>query len=466
MRVVALDVETSKSPRHFPWVDGSYLSILTIYGDQLKKTWVINHNSISLTPLQTTISEIQNILDRHDVVVGHNIKFDVHWLKSIGIKPPKLYDTMVMEYIIRGQDSALSFSLAETARRYNLSPKLDVVKEFWDSGIDTASVPLDTLIEYCEHDTFLAWQLYFLQQPLIEQYGMQKLAKLHNLFVECLQEIEENGMRVDIDYLEKSKQAYKERMDTLRVDLQMFLQDYFETDFVFNLSSNDHQSVILYGGNLPIDGVEEYEVTLKSGEVKTKTRKCRVDKYFKGLGFKPNKKDACKKEGYYKTNKDVLGTLRASNKAQRFFIETVLELSKVEKIYSTYLEGMEKFITKQGLIHPNFNQALTVTGRLSSSKPNFQNLPRGKTDEVAKRLFIPRSEDRLILNGDLSALEWCVGAQLSGDKVMIEEIENDVDIHTANSIAIFGSEAFRQESKTISFRSLKCMVLQRVISVE
>lgn len=457
--VVALDVETSESPKHFPWVEGSYLSLVVAIelldtGNQVVHSWVFNHNSVGLRPQRQMLDEIQNLLNRADLLIAHNAKFDLHWLRSMGLKTPHVHDTMVCEYLIIGQNNQINISLDETAKRYGLSPKLDAVKEYWKSGISTANIPLDTLTEYCVHDTQLTLDLYHLQLPKLQELGLVKLAKLHNYFVECLQEIEANGMKVDVAFLQKSKAEYKERLDTLKVELQMFIQDYFSTDFVFNLSSNDHLSVILYGGTLPVDFKEQYTTTLKSGEVKHKERWSTYDVTFKGLGFKPNAKDECKKKGFYKTNKSVLATLNAKTKAQQHFLEFIQEMSGVEKIYTTYLEGMEKHIRAGDIIHPSFNQAFTVTGRLSSSQPNFQNLPRGGTDSVAKRLFIPKGTDRVIVNGDASALEWVVGAQLSGDPVMIQEIIDGTDIHTANSIAIFGSDAFRQASKTVSFRSL------------
>lgn len=453
--ILSLDVETSMAPNHFPWARGSYLSIVCGVEDTGKThTWVINHNSGSLRPFKIIVDEIQTVIDRADLLVGHNIKFDLHWLKSIGLETRHVHDTMVCEYLIVGQDNTKRVSLDETAKRYGLEPKIDIVKQYWKSGVNTASVPLETLVEYCLRDTELALEIYHKQLPIIQELGLSKLAKLHNYFVECLQEIESTGIKVDLEFLATSKVEYKERMDRLRIEMQMFLEEQFGTDFEFNLSSNDHLSVILYGGNLPVQYKETYEQTLKSGVVKIKERWATTNLHCEGLGFKANPKEKCKKEGYYKTNKAVLASLAARSKAQKYFVEAIGDLSRTEKIYSTYLEGMEKFITEEGLIHPNFNQAFTVTGRLSSSQPNFQNLPRGGTDTVAKRLFVASAPDRMIVNGDLSALEWCVGAQLSGDKVMIEEIENDVDIHTANSIAIFGSGSFRQESKTISFRSL------------
>lgn len=457
--ILIFDVETSKAPQHFPWAKDSYLSLLcaleiTDEGKIKKHHWVFNHNSVALAPMKVMCGEIQQLIDKADVCIAHNAKFDLHWLKSISIVANKIWDTMVVEYLLNGQDNTKSNSLNETAKRYGLELKHDAVKEYWDSGINTANIPMETLREYCFQDCLITYKVYLEQQKRKQGMSMDKLIKLSNYFVNCLEEIEWNGMKVDVPYLQKSKVEYKARLDELQVTLLLFIQDFFKTDFEFNLSSNDHLSVILYGGCVQKAVREKYQKTLKGGEVKDCERWGVLDIPFQGLGFKPNKKDECKKKGFYKTNKAVLATLNPKTKAQKYFLATIEELSRVEKIYTTYLEGMEKHIQQDSIIHPSFNQTFTVTGRLSSSQPNFQNLPRGKTDEVAKRLFIPKGHDRVILNGDLSALEWCVGAELSQDQTMIQEIIDGTDIHTANSLSIFGTDAFRQESKTISFRSL------------
>ena len=454
--ILCIDVETSASPKHFPWIPDSYLCMVGIYTSEGKSySWVFNHNHVGIKPQSKMIKEIQDIIDSAEMCVGHNLKFDMHWLNTIGIKLKDTSDTMIQEYLLNGQNNRLSYSLYESCLRHGLETKFDAVKTYWESGVDTKDIPIETLTEYCLQDCKVTLALYNKQVSIIPS-KMSKLVKLQNAFVEGLFEIESNGMVVDVPYLKEQTEVYTKLKERLDERLSYFIVDNVPEllNIPYSLSSNDHLSAILFGGIIKYMGTETVTRTYVKAPPKTYERACVVESIIKGLGFKTSEDNKTKKEGYYKTNKDVLLQLKGKSKIQKEFLDIMEEKSRVDKILSTYLIGMEKHIYSANTIHPSFNQALTVTGRLSSSQPNFQNLPRGSTDEVSKRIFIPRAQGRLIVNGDLSALEWCVGAQLSGDEVMIQEIANGTDIHTANSIAIFGSEEFRQESKVVSFRSL------------
>ena len=460
--ILALDVETSMAPRHFPWVGGSYLSLVVAIeyldtGNKRVHHWVFNHNSVGLRPFSTMVTEIQNIINRAEFVIAHNAKFDLTWLKSIGLIVPKVYDTMVAEYLINGQSNKVGVGLSDSALRYGLTPKIDIVKHYWDSGVDTANIPIETLVEYCIHDTDLCLDLYHLQQPKIKELGLTRLLRLHNYFVECLQEIESNGMKVDQPYLDEQIRIFSERLADVEKRYEYFIVDNVPQlrDIPYSLTSGDHLSAILFGGVIKYPSTEVVTREYKTKPPRTYERACTAEIEIYGLGFKPKKEWKTKKEGYYQTNKEVLGQLPAKNKITTEFVKLIREQADISKILSTYLIGIKKLIPEggDGYAHPPFNNCLTVTGRLSSF---FQTLPRGSTEEtkVVKKMFIPKSSDRVIINGDLSSLEWNGAAQLSGDKVMLEEIVDGVDAHLMNSLACFGSEDFRQEAKVVSFRSI------------
>ena len=455
---LCIDVETSKSPKHFPWIYGSYLSMVGIYTSEGKSySWIFNHNHIGIKPHVRLIKEIQHIIGKADLCIMHNQKFDTHWLSTIGIELKETWDTMIVEYLLEGQNNRLSYSLDESCKRRGLETKLSPVKTYWDSGIDTKDIPIETLIPYCIQDCKVTLQLYEEQVKQIPK-KMERLVKLQNAFVGCLNEIEANGMVVDVPYLKEQTEIYTKLQEELDAKLSLFIMDAIPElhNIPYMFTSNDHLSCILYGGTLKYDSTEYVTRYYVKAPPKTYERACVKDITINGLKFQPIKGSETKKDGYFKTNKDIQLQLKGKSKAQKEFLRIIEEKSRVDKILSTYLIGMEKHIYKDNTIHPSFNQALTVTGRLSSNSPNFQNLPRGTTDEVSKRIFIPRDSNRLILNGDLSALEWCVGAQLSNDEIMIQEISDGVDIHTANSLAVFGTESMRQEAKVVSFRSLYC----------
>lgn len=459
--IISLDVETSCSPNHFPWVKGSYLSLIVAIevldtGFTKAHHWIYHHNAVGLTPHRKILNEIQELLDRADLLIAHNAKFDLTWLKHVSLKPPRVHDTMVAEYLINGQNNKIGISLAESALRYGLKPKLDIVKQYWNSGINTANVPLETLIEYCIHDTELCLQLYYLQLPKIKELGLTKLLRLHNYFAVVLQEIESNGMKVDLPYLEEQIKIFTDRLADINQRYEYFIVDHVPElqDIPYSLTSGDHLSAILFGGEIKYDSTEWVTRTYVKAPPKMYERNCVKSIVIKGLGFKPKKSWATKKVGYYQTNKEVLGSLPAKNKVTTEFVEILKEQAIISKILGTYLLGIQKLVPEDSdTAHPPFNNCLTVTGRLSSF---FQTLPRGATEEtkVVKKMFIPKEGRRVILNGDLSSLEWNGACQLSGDKVMLQEIIDGVDAHLMNSLSCFGSEDYRQEAKVVSFRSI------------
>jgi len=156
----------------------------------------------------------------------------------------------------------------------------------------------------------------------------------------------------------------------------------------FNPNSSDHLSAVLYGGKIKYVGKEWVERPRKDGSVRRYQRNCDAWVETEGFGIKPIKGTNAAKEGFYKVNKEVLKQIKPRTKDAKAFLELIGEQSKVAKILSTYLIGMAEHVQQDGKIHASFNQCFTVTGRLSSSKVNMQNLPRGKTDEIAKRIFI------------------------------------------------------------------------------
>jgi len=339
------------------------------------------------------VQEIRDILSRADKVIAHNMKFEMLWLQYLGIKINNPYCTFVMEYLINGQNNRLGYSLEDSCIRRGLKPKLDVVKtEYWDKGVDTCDIPLETLLEYCYMDVEITLDLYKEQQKESIIPSLKKLMHLQNSFVECLMEIESNGMVVDIPHLDKQQELFTKRLEGINEKLSYYITDHVPElrDIPYSLTSNDHLSAILYGGIVKYDSTEWVTREYKTKPPRTYERACVKECVVQGLGFKPKESDKTKKEGYYKTNKEVMAQLKGGSKTTKEFLAIVREQADVSKVLSTYLTGMKKLIPKgSNVVHPPFNQALTVTGRLSSF---FQTLPRGSTPEtvVVKRSFITR----------------------------------------------------------------------------
>jgi len=393
--IAALDFETTMFPAGFPWCDGAYAVTLHLAGsDGVVNTWVIQHNNqIEFQSRTRLLKNIQQVVDKYRILVAHNLKFDAHWLRALGIDFSKhiLYCTQVAEYLLNYQDRHVYLSLEETSKRYGITPKIDRVKTYWEAGVDTPDIPLDILIPYGEQDTINALTIFYKQQQKIKELGMKKLFQVNMETIRVLQEMEWNGMLVDRTLMEKYSSEYGERIQELTCELTLLLEDKIPElkDIPFKFTSGEHLSVILYGGELKYEGRVPTERELKGGVIKYGEKNGKISIKTQGLKIKPLKGTETAKAGYYQTDIQTFAALKLTNKTQQQVIDMIKELSRLEKLKGTYFDGMQKEIRTDGRIHHNLNQTVTVTGRLSCSKPNLQQLPRGDKGP-AKKVFTTR----------------------------------------------------------------------------
>jgi DNA polymerase I-like protein with 3'-5' exonuclease and polymerase domains len=454
-----LDVENSKFPAGLPWHTGFYLSVVSITSTHTKRSWLLTHDenvhNKAYLIYDQAIQEIQEELDKFEVICGHNLKHDLNVLKYYGldVSKHKLHCTMVAEYMINGHEQAIDLNTLAT--RYGQEVKDDRIKKMWQGGMDTAQIPTSILIPYCEHDCDVPRRVAKKQYQTMLKSGMLKLFNIQMEFMDCLSDMEITGFKWDNNYADEIIKRYSKYRDILERKLKAL----FGRDDI-NLSSNDDLSACLYGGFLKrtrlgpvirrknIRTQMPYLFTYKDGKTAIKLRwKDHRDtpiiryinrEYYdeiKGLGINPLPKSHTAKSTpeypYYQTNKEILPLLKCVNKSQRLAVAILLRLSAISKVISTFKgetssTGLVSKVDRRGFIHTTFNQAITTTGRLSSSNPNGQNLPRGNTSPI-KKCIVPRFDG--IMNADLSQIEWRVPAQLSGDIRMIYEINHGIDQH-------------------------------------
>jgi DNA polymerase I-like protein with 3'-5' exonuclease and polymerase domains len=256
-------------------------------------------------------------------------------------------------------------SLDGTAAKYGLGAKLDKIREYWERGVQTSEIPRDELAEYVLQDVELTHQIYLKQQQQIkpQQAALFRLAMLDLL---CLEEIEWNGLKYDRSGIEKEQK----QIETEISDIQSKLNLYHSVPN-FNWSSSDHLSALLFGGTIKEevrvpDG--HYKSGKRAGEVKYKKE---IREHHLPRLFKPNKKT---EGGKLSTDEDSLMQLGDSD-----IVKGILRIKELQKLNSTYfggfLEKAESLYFEPNYIHANFNQVVTRTGRLSSTKPNLQNTP-------------------------------------------------------------------------------------------
>jgi DNA polymerase I-like protein with 3'-5' exonuclease and polymerase domains len=265
------------------------------------------------------------------------------------------------------QESAYP-SLNEAAQRYGLPLKHDKVAEYWAQGVQTSDIPREIVREYALHDAELHLQVYQKQQERIKPHQV-KLLSLHMQDLLVLQDMEWNGMAIDEELSLKKAEEIETKVSAIKD--RLVLHHNVPT---FNWASNDHLSALLYGGTIEVDTrvpAGFFKSGKKVGEVRYKIE---TQTYHLPRHFKPLRGSETKKEGVYKVDEPTLLKLGKSD-----LLEGILEIGKLEKLAGTYYRGVPAFREKsyqpKGYVHPQFNQVVARTGRLSCVKPNLQNVP-------------------------------------------------------------------------------------------
>ena len=382
MKTLVLDVETTITNTGHPFTKDNKLMLVGLDGHRVYDI------EFGVEPHKKALEDIQVAVDECDMLVGFNIKFDLHWLQRYGIdfKTKRVHDCQLVEFILRNQANPYP-SLNGTAEYYDLGTKLDEVKEtYWKNGIDTDKIPLNILTDYLNQDVDLTYKVYLEQVKeleLPEHVNKKRLISLHNQDLLVLQDIEFNGLQYEYQH----SITLGDELDEQISKLDRKLAEYHKSDH-FNPSSNVHLSALLYGGTITYREQEEsgvYKGGARMGEVKYKW----VDKEFNLTQlFEPLDGTELKRPGQYKTNDDTLQRLEGSEESMKI-LKILLTRATLEKRRGTYYIGVPALSDTMGwtnnLLHGQLNQCVAKTGRLSSSKPNLQNF-----DSEIKSLFTTR----------------------------------------------------------------------------
>lgn len=362
MRPLIFDVETTSKNDGHPYDSDNRL---LFWGDFNGYSRNIADIEFSSKPYGDKLSEIQQRIDDAPLIVAFNAKFDIAWGRRYGLKfsHKKLLDLQAAEFILSGQSMRMPSLDGCLARR----------------GLPLKK-PFDFEVEHSESE----WREY-LGQDLSTEYllfeavakDLEANPKLRRLVFDdsqdilITQEMEWNGIYYDLD---KSLGVGAELSSKVK-EIDAKLYSMVPCDYI-NWNSGEHISAILYGGLVKFDTRESYEKTLKSGQVKQVERKVSKTEEFPRL-VEPLPNSELKKRGYYQTGEGILKTLKASGLARQI-ITLILERAKLEKRIGTYYYGIPELYKKMGwsnnLIHGQLHHCVARTGRLSSSKPNQQNI--------------------------------------------------------------------------------------------
>ena len=346
--------------------------------------------------------------------IGQNIKYDYEVLTRYGVTiQGKMFDTMIAHYLIQPELHHNMDYLAETLLGYQtihieelLGPKGKKQKNMRDLS------PTD-IYEYAAEDADITLRLRNVLEPRLKELGVEELFwNIEMPLVRILADMELNGVCLDTEALQDTSKIFTERMKQNEQEI------YKEAGEEFNISSPKQVGDILFG-----------KLQIMDKPKKTKT-------------------------GQYVTSEEVLQSLE--NKSP--IVRNILNYRGMKKLLSTYIDALPKLINpRTGHIHTSFNQALTATGRLSSSDPNLQNIPvRTDDGKEIRKCFIPE-EGCLFFSADYSQIELRIMAHLSEDENMMEAFREGHDIHRATAAKIWHedinkvTDAQRKKAKQANF---------------
>lgn len=336
--------------------------------------WINGPPMIQYSDLKT----IQCAIDAANLIVGFNIKFDLHWLRKINIdiSKVKVWDCQLAHFLLNNQKTPYP-SLNDVAAHYKFPPKIDnIALNYWDKGIDTDLIPQQELSEYLIQDLWLTEQIYLKQKEELKEKGLYPLFKLQCDDLLVLREIEYNGLKFNTEKALDRAEKIDSELKTIQHKLTEIIGG-----IPFNPNSNDHVSAILYGGNIVEDvrvPVGIFKTGNKVGETRYKiiTKIYELPRIAEPLrGTEVKKPEGSQK--IWKVNEPILRSLKL-NKKGKIIVDLLGQYGKLEKLYGTYLIGYSNLIKKMNwekdTLHGTFNQCVAVTGRLTSTKPNQQNI--------------------------------------------------------------------------------------------
>jgi DNA polymerase I-like protein with 3'-5' exonuclease and polymerase domains len=416
-------------------------------------------------------------------IVGINLKFDLLYLWRHPVlvnffkRGGRIYDCQYARYFITAQQEKYA-SMDSMANIYGLPLKPDKIKEYWKNGIDTIDIPKQELLDYLDHDLDTTEGIFKGVAKEANKLGMTAMIRERMDSLCGNIEMEFNGLKVDLEVAERNESKLRKEIEGLYRELEQYTPQLPE-GAEFNWSSGRQLSAFLFGGpikyktrepKVDMDGKQEYfkktvevpaldphgnEVRYKTGDKKgqLKTKKVKINdldrpKYkiaqteypLTGL-TKPRKEWGLKEPGFYKTGEDVIKELSARG------IEVAKILAKLKKkekdLSAFYSSGMLRY-AQDGVIHHTLNNVQTDTGRLSSSKPNAQQIPRGNTSDV-REMFVSHFE-----GGEVAEVDFCVvpGTRIlthNFSHVPIEELEVGQELVAFDEdLKSYGNTQFRK----------------------
>jgi len=347
--------------------------------------------------------------------IGQNLKYDFLVLKWYGVEVKgKTFDTMLAHYVIEPEGRRSMDLLSAQFLGYEPVAIETIIGKKGKNQGSMRDASLEQITEYAAEDADITFQLKQTIAPLIQKREVTRVfEEVENPLVRVLVDMEYEGVKVDNQFLND----YSKVLD---VEAKQSEERVYEQAGVrFNLASPKQLGEVLFD-----------ILKLDAKAKKTKT-------------------------GQYATGEDVLQKMAAKHK----IVDDILNFRELTKLKSTYVDAIPELINpKTGRIHTSYAQAVAVTGRLSSTNPNLQNIPiRTERGREIRKAFVPRDPSRVLVSADYSQIELRIVAAISGDPNMCEAFKLGKDIHTATAAKVYGIEEsavtkeMRYKAKSVNF---------------
>ncbi|TLX77068.1 DNA polymerase I [Labilibacter sediminis] len=353
--------------------------------------------------------------DKNILKIGQNLKYDVLVLKKYDIHVNgKIFDTMVAHHLaLPGLKNSMDF-MSETYLGYSPVKIESLIGKKGKNQLSMRQVEPDKLKEYAAEDADITLQLKTFLEPKLKESGLEELfyqTEMPLLLV--LAEMEATGVKLDVGELHTFATKLKERIVTLENSITEL------AGIEFNIASPKQVGEVLF---------EHMKIDEKAKKTKS---------------------------GQYSTSEETLTKLKGKHE----IIDKILDFRGLKKLLNTYVEALPLLVnTQTGKIHTTYNQAMVVTGRLSSTNPNLQNIPiRDEDGREIRKAFIPSDKEHVFLSADYSQVELRLMAHLSQDTHLVEAFNKGEDIHAATAAKIFKVELgevtddMRRKAKTANF---------------
>jgi len=361
------------------------------------------------------VNELRPVYENEkSMKVGQNIKYDmiVLWNYGVCVKGP-LFDTMLAHYVLQPELRHNMDYLAEISLHYRTIHIDELIGPKGKNQKSMRDLPPCDVYRYACEDADVTLKLKnVLEKELKEQGAEHLFHEIEMPLVPVLVHMETNGVRIDTEALKQSSERFTVRLQEIEKDIYEMAKE------TFNISSAKQVGEILF---------DKLRIVEKAKKTKT---------------------------GQYVTSEEVL----QSHRGKHAIIDKILEYRGLKKLLSTYIDSLPQLINpRTGRIHTSFNQAVTATGRLSSSNPNLQNIPiRDEDGKEIRKAFIP-DDGCEFFSADYSQIELRIMAHLSGDKNMTDAFCSGHDIHAATAAKIYKQDInrvtadMRRKAKTANF---------------